>query len=1284
MGSSSETNKKLNIPNPLSKIYNATNDSFSPRSGSRKVKRNVEKSASSTTDSNPDLVRAEEGVRSTNTTSPVSNDDDCDVDLVAHLVRFAEDTTCHGLGSAADDDFTLGTNFLCRRICWLTLWSIAMYAVVWVALTEWDSFQEYKTTMTVEQVTIGVAEFPQVTICDINPLSDKRFWDKYSAAVIATAYKTGSVPKPKDVYFSKNDMPFLVNEGESLNALLEYDRLVKVKQKDIRSEMLWTYPRQLQDYFNDDSEEENIMAERSFSDYFETSCEFGLSQFPCFGSNAGRSTSAPIPAHEEGVIFSTGKDAQKSESLFTYKGSRADASKDEAKTDEVWWTRTLDPEYGYCYTFDTSRPSHDTGAGTGLELRLHMPKVPGKISFRSKQGVRVAVHPRGRKYAMRDGVTVGPGQSVEIGLRKKAIDSTDVNGWGDYECDNTKGYTQRECIDTCTAKEILSQCKCQPGWLPPTSSAAATAHETCDSKISNEEQTKAIKCAAAIAKTKGLTINSSFTVSGIHRAQIKYNSVTKSKQDWKTTEALTTAQLEASLCNSIKALLDAAVTSGTTKMTTFVCKTANGSTADIISNPVSFLQPIDSAELEVEWTANYANDRSAFVGYQAASDWFTFGNSISTAVFSQYSSLLHPTEGVFVAERGSIQLVDPITGAEEASNNAYAKLGLPDPKDAMWEWPYDPASGDYFSDNAFLEVGDYIYRTLDNVGPLLAQGSSTDFYFCIGMLEWTELPDGWTLVPELPTANDIQNGIDLAKHQEHLAQVLSKPWGAKLLLIGSQGKGYNTGTVSLTCGYDNADCLQSKFAKVDSDSDGREEYIPLNSDCSAAYRIGIRRRKDTPPSAPQGQLSSGRSLRTITTTVDPALAAAAEVACVSPPFETEQCRSRVSIATQVGATSKAKAQKASETQTGNEGLRISSESIDCKCKPECVAVDYETRVSSTTFPAETSSNVHDHAVSLCRKEMQDNFGDLFSDIQYGCDGYCQNDDCIDGTTNLYEDVYNNVNCSRITLSMLRDIFETLDYYLSLADMTTRDRQMLLWSYDCDPQIFCTDAELNAIDAGTMGEDDCLDMNCYDANRGPSFMNQEQERKFFLKVEKQHSALKRLFKEVETMDFNVFETAVNLASFIRGTCGAGSKEWDLRQWKNVAPQARYIERSLDEARASVLSISVYFGSPDEQITTVGKKTTVTDFFGNVGGMFGLICGISVLTMFEFLEFIFEMAIAFFVPWKILPCCWKREGRKQHAWARKNATVKETLVTLCLIFVWMSGLYFFIQVMPENLE
>jgi hypothetical protein len=414
---------------------------------------------------------------------------------------------------------------------------------------------------------------------------------------------------------------------------------------------------------------------------------------------------------------------------------------------------------------------------------------------------------------------------------------------------------------------------------------------------------------------------------------------------------------------------------------------------------------------------------------------------------------------------------------------------------------------------------------------------------------------------------------------------------------------------------------------------------------------------------------------------------AVKTACVAPPYETQKCATKVYLDAQIAAAA-----------AGTDEAVKKSSSDPCNCLPECVSTAFEMRVSSTKFPSDTSDDVHDYAVTLCRMEMHESLTGVFRDVtdEYGntigCNSVCQNNRCTN-VNNMYEDVFDNQNCHQVTMAHVVSVIMELQTWIEKPITTD-----LRWN-DLPPrfQIFPTALPGNSVEDHGKANENNEDVWCPPRATNISecawtdkdaVLTLDIRSRLQQKMVSQKRALEQLVDDVRKINFSRFDHKHSLRNFIRGTCGAAHVDWDLQSWKQDAPRARYVEKSIAAARSSALSISIYYGSPDEEISTVGKKMTTMDFFGGVGGMFGLLCGMSVLTMFEMFEFVCSMFVAFFFPWAWFPCCKKREGRKQHAWAAKNATNKECAAIGGAFLIWFLSMFFFLKLTidfdPDSIE
>eukprot|EP00941_MAST-03F_sp_MAST-3F-sp1_P003056 g3056.t1 len=445
--------------------------------------------------------------------------------LLAHCERFSGATTAHFLHGVAEDEWVLGENNNCRRVCWFFLFSIAVVLSAWSLIRAHEEHSNYETVYELNHVTIGAVEFPQVTLCDLNPVSDKRFWevaDNRKAEARSEGVQESDL-KLKKLKLKNADLPYLLEENKDRTVLAEYSRVLGLKKDDVTSNDVWTYGWKLSDLFP----AMQSTVRTGFSKFFESSCYFGVSKAPCFGKEAGRSTEPIIPRASNGIIFSSNGSGEFSDlsqaSRQQHKDdltaidagnqngtNHASMSADE-KEKTISWTRTLDPVYGYCYTFDTKLLSYGTGLGTGLELKLQLPRSRvDNVNFTPMRGLRLALHSRGRDFTMRDGITIGPGQAVEIGIAKSSVNTSDVSSWGnDPGCDSTEGYTQRQCLDECVQRVTFDDCNCFPGWVDPAEAKSLNeqiskkmgttqTHQTCQVKIAAENAVKRKQCADAL------------------------------------------------------------------------------------------------------------------------------------------------------------------------------------------------------------------------------------------------------------------------------------------------------------------------------------------------------------------------------------------------------------------------------------------------------------------------------------------------------------------------------------------------------------------------------------------------------------------------------------------------------------------------------------------------------------------------------------------------------------------------------------------------------------------
>jgi len=408
--------------------------------------------------------------------------------------------------------------------------------------------------------------------------------------------------------------------------------------------------------------------------------------------------------------------------------------------------------------------------------------------------------------------------------------------------------------------------------------------------------------------------------------------------------------------------------------------------------------------------------------------------------------------------------------------------------------------------------------------------------------------------------------------------------------------------------------------------------------------------------------------------------------CVPPPYTSEKCATEVYLAAQVAAA-----------KAGTSEANISNRNDPCNCLPECVSTAYEMRVSSTQFPSDTSDEVHDHAVSMCRREMHEQLTGLFSDVKdeyghpKGCTGVCKKKNCFN-VHMMYEDVHDSRQCSLITMKDILQLVVDLETLIAEDILTPKSYSSLPLRYQEYPDYLPGQDPEQHGKANEYNEDVwCPPLatkveECEPETEGA--MSMEVRVRLRQKWISQKRALLQLVEDAKGIDFNLFGVPSTLGSFIRGTCGAASVDWDLQTWKSSAPRGRFVNQAVSDARQTAVSISIYYGSPDEEVSTVGKKMTTMDFFGGVGGMFGLICGMSVLTMFEMLEFVTSMFLAFFFPWVWMPCCKKREGRKQHDWAAKNATNRECLMVGGACVLWFLGMFIFLKLTldfdPDSIE
>eukprot|EP00941_MAST-03F_sp_MAST-3F-sp1_P001612 g1612.t1 len=1464
-----------------------------------------------------------------------------DAHLVEHLERFAGETTCHGLHGVAEEKWTLGDNNTCRRTFWFLAWTVAMYVAGWVVITEWNDFKEYDTQVAVDQVTIGEAEFPDVTVCDINPIADKRFWEIFSVVQSDAVRANKPDTSPNSLEFSNKDLPDILTSSQKRKVLVEYDRMVKMEQNEVRSTDIWTYARQLADFFPTGLDD--TAGRPTFSKFFKSKCEFGVAKTPCYGLDAGRSLSPSIPDNEEGVVFSTGESS-------TLGGVEASGT----PVQKFKWTRSVDPTYGYCYTFSTIKPSHDTGVGSGLELRMQLPRTrEDAVNFAPTRGIRLALHKRGRPYSMRDGITVGPGQAVEIGVKKSSVDNTDVDGWGDYQCNATEGYTQRSCLDQCIVTKTLEKCGCVDGYVPISKRGTKFSQmDTCKIKIDKETRAQRKACAAALAAkaAKGsttTTVEEGFTITGVLDIQLEYTAAAVAGKNW-----VDRTSLVAHTCAAISKALYGTNNSIVKK---FTCKAKDGHNTDpvILSHGRHLLVEKPGSILPVEYTVVVLLRDNAVAMYQVASRWRSFTSDVRTSL---QSTAMGTTTCTGTATNVNLSCSNEyINNSKNVANkddpslcptgctfnvahgtfivNIEEQASFTDPEaktilsGIVKEYDFDYQKCSYFPSFTTVQFTfdnqTYEIRTLDNARNTrtLSQNSKSQ---CQN--SWIEIPSGWTLVPDI-------HGPAQSARRTALGNLLkSNPFGAKRYLIGESGRAFTVSNSNLTCTLSSVECAERMFDVQDSDNDAHKEYRVKNPDCLSPDRILIQRIANSlsvPPTCtngangkpclnggtivtgtsnsdcgvcscscphlysganceifdsdnactlgPHGQScgpngtpagdkrisggdkgckcickagftgtlcdtpvpkaeityppcttgpdlitackhggvaqrnpvtkqcecsckspdwvgtycsdcakgTNGQSCGVGTPiTIPPAKAGDPETCgcscprsvgthfdyvysgancetikcefkapsngslagcaggikvgfqcqfdckvgyqrapstnsqnichapgstnaqnftptrcelppppapgpggrrslssrqligpldaaiardCKEPPYATQQCATEVSIGVQIGATIRPDSYTSTATAS-------STTPIECGCLPECVAIHHDMRVSTTNFPAETSNDVHNHAVSLCRRDVRIKLGNVFSNVQDKCNAVCKNSTCIDPVSGLYEDTYNNSHCDKVTLDDVAKVLLEVETWMKKSPSLPLTVNEIPKRYQCDREIFCAaNATLAQCENASPA---ILPCNMQDKGAG-RVLTEAQRSKLRLKLIREASGLRRLLADVNETDFDTFNISRTLANFIRGTCGAGTMEWDLQKWKYTAPKSRYFTTAMREARDSALSISIYYGSPDEEVATVGKKTTTLDLFGNIGGMLGLLCGISLLTLFEFIEFIGAMGIAFFIPWKVAPFCQKRSDGTLHPWAAKQVTKKECISTIVAVIVWVGLLIAFLS-------
>jgi hypothetical protein len=151
------------------------------------------------------------------------------------------------------------------------------------------------------------------------------------------------------------------------------------------------------------------------------------------------------------------------------------------ETDFKWG---YDLNLGNCYTFNSGlnsssdkpepllRESNKAGSKYGLVLHLFLDTATNKLSSSFVEGLKIFVHNSSSDPNFAEGISVSPGKSTEIGMRrtfvsKEPLPYSDCLDLSHFESEfykaiaqTNKTYRQADCFDLCLQQDIIDKCLC--------------------------------------------------------------------------------------------------------------------------------------------------------------------------------------------------------------------------------------------------------------------------------------------------------------------------------------------------------------------------------------------------------------------------------------------------------------------------------------------------------------------------------------------------------------------------------------------------------------------------------------------------------------------------------------------------------------------------------------------------------------------------------------------------------------------------------------------------------